>query len=133
MIPMSVREKQKSDAIGRTASEVAAERAERSEEYRDARKEYAAIRELRECNPLAAHIRERRYELGLTQQQVAEQAGTAHSFIARIEKGKHYPTLAVLKRILAVLDEEIIITVVERGEGAEAERSDIAVPELVAA
>lgn len=130
---MSAREKRKSKAVGRTASEVAAERAERSEEYRDARKEYAAIRDLRKRNPLAAHIRERRYELGLTQQQVAEQAGTAHSFIARVEKGNHYPTLAVLKRVLAVLDEEIIITVVERGEGAEAERSDIEVPELVAA
>lgn len=130
---MSARENSKANAVGRTASEVAAERAARSEEYRQARKEYGAIRELRERNPLAAHIRERRYELGLTQQQVAEQAGTAHSFIARIEKGNHYPTLAVLKRILAVLDEEIIITVVERGEGAEAERSDIAVPDLVAA
>jgi DNA-binding XRE family transcriptional regulator len=130
---MSVRENTEASPIGRSATEVAGERAERSEEYRNARKEYAAIRELRERNPLAAHIRERRYELGLTQQQVAEQAGTAHSFIARIEKGNHYPTIAVLKRILAVLDEEIIITVVERGEGAEAERSDIAVPELVAA
>ena len=35
-------------------------RAARSDEYRDARDEFAAIRELRKKNWIAAHIRERR-------------------------------------------------------------------------
>jgi hypothetical protein len=62
---------------GRLATEAAQGRARRSEEYRDARDEYAAIRALREKNWIAAHIRERRYELDLTQQEVAERAKTS--------------------------------------------------------
>ena len=61
-----------SSPAGQRASEAAKRRAGRSEEYREARDEYAAIRELRERNWIAAHIRERRYELDLTQQEVAE-------------------------------------------------------------
>ena len=92
---------------GRTAIDAARGRARRSEEYREARDEYAAIRELRQRNWIAAHIRERRYELDLTQQEVAERAGTSHSFISKLEGGDHIPTIPVLKRILAVLDEEL--------------------------
>ena len=49
---------------GTPAAEAAKRRGERSEEYREARDEYSAIRGLREKNWIAAHIRERRYELG---------------------------------------------------------------------
>jgi DNA-binding XRE family transcriptional regulator len=84
-------------------------RAARSESYRVARDEYAAIQELRRKNWIAAHIRERRYELELTQQEVADAAGTSHSFISRLESGEHLPTIPVLQRILAVLDEELLI------------------------
>ncbi len=115
---------------GRTAREGARARAGRSEHYREARDEYAAIRKLRKKNWIAAHIRERRYELDLTQQQVADAAETSHSYISRVEKGDHLPTLAVLKRILAVLDEELLLTIVERGAD-EAEQAEPApVPEL---
>src|SRR5207245_1124097 len=106
-------------------------RAERSEKYREARDEYAAIRELRQRNWIAAHIRERRYELDLTQQEVAERAGTSHSFISKLEGGEHIPTIPVLKRILAVLDEELLIGIERRGDGAESEREIAPVPELV--
>jgi ribosome-binding protein aMBF1 (putative translation factor) len=102
--------------VGTRASAAARARARRSPDYREARDEYAAIRELREKNWIAAHIRERRYELGLTQQQVAEQAGTSHSFISKLERGDHIPTIPVLQRILRVLDEELLIGIEGRGD-----------------
>jgi DNA-binding XRE family transcriptional regulator len=120
---------------GRATRDSAAARAARSQGYREARDEYAAIREVRKKNWIAAHIRERRFELELTQQDVAERADTSHSYISRVEKGDHLPTLPVLKRILAVLDEELLIAIVEREVGDEDEpECEIApVPDLAAA
>ena len=119
---MTAKEKAFSSPAGQRASEAAKGRARRSEEYREARDEYAAIRALRERNWIAAHIRERRYELDLTQQEVAERAGTSHSFISKLEGGNHIPTIPVLQRILAVLDEELLIGIQRRGADMEAER-----------
>jgi ribosome-binding protein aMBF1 (putative translation factor) len=118
---------------GTAAAEAARRRAGRGEAYREARDEYAAIRELREKNWIAAHIRERRYELNLTQQDVAEQAGTSHSFVSKLEAGDHIPTIPVLKRILAVLDEELLIGIERRLPDEEPEREVAAVPELARA
>ncbi len=122
-----------SDPRGTPAAEAARGRARRSGEYREARNEYAAIRELRERNWIAAHIRERRYELDLTQQQVAERAGTSHSFISKLEGGEHIPTIPVLKRVLAVLDEELLIGIERRVPDEEPEREVARVPDLVTA
>ena len=108
-------------------------RSRRDEAYRDARDEYAAIRELRQRNWIAAHIRERRYELGLTQKEVADGAETSHSFISKVEGGDHIPTITVLKRILAVLDEELLIGIERRVPGEEPEREIAAVPESIVA
>jgi DNA-binding XRE family transcriptional regulator len=118
---------------GRTAVEVAKDRAGRSDEYREARNEYAAIRELRKRNWIAAHIRERRYELDLTQKEVADRAGTSHSFISKVEGGGHMPTIPVLKRILAVLDEELLIGIERQVPDEEPERELAPAPELAAA
>ena len=79
---------------------------------------------------IAAHIRERRYELELTQKEVAERAGTSHSFISKVEGGDHMPTIVVLKRILAVLDEELLIGIERRGDDAELERELALVPDI---
>ena len=106
--------------------------ARESEAYREARDEYAAIRELRERNWIAAHIRERRYELDLTQREVAERAETSHSFISKVEGGGHMPTIAVLKRILAVLDEELLIGIEHQVPDEEPERELASAPELAA-
>jgi HTH-type transcriptional regulator / antitoxin HipB len=116
---------------GRRATVAARARAKRSEEYREARDEYAAIRALRKRNWIAAHIRERRDELDLTQQDVARRAGTSHSFISKLESGGHIPTIPVLKRILAVLDEELLIGIERHTSDAETEREIAPVPELV--
>lgn len=118
---------------GRVATEAARNRTRRSDEYREARSEYSAIRELRKRNWIAAHIRERRYELDLTQKEVAKRAGTSHSFISRVEGGDHMPTIPVLKRILAVLDEELLIGIERQVPDEEPERELAPAPELAAA
>ena len=124
--------KKQASAKGTPAAEVARRRARGSDAYREARDEYAEIRQLRKKNWLAAHIRERRYELDLTQKAVADQADTSHSFISKLERGEHMPTIPVLKRILAVLDEELLIGVERRGGlDEEAEREVAPVPALV--
>lgn len=119
--------------VGRPAAEAARARAERSHEYREAQEEYAAIRELREKNWVAAHIRERRYELELTQREVAERAGTSHSFISKLESGEHMPTIPVLARILAVLDEQLLIGMESVVPGEEHEREIAPAPEVLSA
>jgi DNA-binding XRE family transcriptional regulator len=112
--------------VGRSALEAAAGRADRSEAYRDARAEYARIRALREVSPIAAHLRERRFELGLTQEEVAKAAGTSHSAVSRLEKGTHIPQLPTLQRIAAVLDEELLVCF-QRTVDGEVEREFAAV------
>ena len=118
---------------GTLATKAAQRRAKRSESYREARDEYLQIRELRKKNWVAAHIRERRYELELTQRAVAKRAGTAHSYVSKLERGDHMPTIPVLKRILAVLDEDLLIGIESRGADEEVEREVATVPELTAA
>lgn len=73
--------------------------------------------------------RERRYELDLTQQEVARRARTSHSFISKIESGEHIPTIPVLKRILAVLDEQLLIGIERTTSDAGFEREIAPVPE----
>ncbi|MBV9804760.1 MAG: helix-turn-helix transcriptional regulator [Solirubrobacterales bacterium] len=94
---------------GQPAQRATASRARRSRVYRNARDEYAHIRELRRTNPIAAHLRARRFELGLTQEQVAAAADTSHTAISRLENGTHMPQLTTLRRIAAVLDEELLL------------------------
>jgi ribosome-binding protein aMBF1 (putative translation factor) len=118
---------------GKSAAEAARGRARRSQEYQAARQEYAAIRTLRGKNWIAAHIRERRYELDLTQQEVARRAGTSHSFISRIESGEHIPTIPVLKRVLAVLDEQLLIGIERMTSDDGLEREIAPVPEVLSA
>jgi DNA-binding XRE family transcriptional regulator len=113
--------------VGQTAQGAAEGRTRRSRAYRNARDEYARIRELRKINPVAAHFRERRFELGLTQELVAKAAGTSHTAISRLEKGTQMPQLATLRRIASVLDEELVICF-QRVDDGELEREFAAVP-----
>ncbi len=112
--------------VGRNAAEAAQGRTGRSESYRDARAEYGRIRALRQISPIAAHLRERRFELGLTQAEVAKAAGTSHSAVSRLEKGTHIPQLPTLQRIAAVLDEELLVCI-QRTVDGEVERELMAV------
>ncbi len=108
--------------IGKSTSEAGAFRAKRSQAYREARAEYARLEKLKEQHPIAAHLRERRLELELTQEQVAEKAGTSHSQISRLESGASLPKLETLQRIAAVLDEEIAVCFDQRENGELVER-----------
>lgn len=130
---MTATETHASSPAGARAEDATASRGRRSDDYRAARDEYAAIERLREVNWIAAHIRERRYELELTQRQVGERAGTSHSFISKLESGTHVPTIPVLTRILAVLDERLLIGIERDTPDGEPEREVAAVPELIAA
>jgi DNA-binding XRE family transcriptional regulator len=112
--------------VGQPTRQAEASRARRSRPYRNARDEYARIRELRKTNPIAAHLRERRLELGLTQEQVATAAETSHTAISRLENGTHMPQLTTLRRIAAVLDEELLLCF-QRIEDGELEREFAAV------
>jgi DNA-binding XRE family transcriptional regulator len=118
--------KRPASPIRRSAADAALDRAERSEAYRDARDEYERIRALREISPIAAHLRERRFELGLTQEEVARAAGTSHSAVSRLEKGTHIPQLPTLQRIAAVIDEELLVCF-QRTVDGEIEREFAAV------
>jgi DNA-binding XRE family transcriptional regulator len=118
--------------VGETITESIERNSRESKEYRDARAEYASIRKLRKKNWIAAHIRERRYELYLTQKDVAEKAGTSHSFISKVEGGDHIPTVPVLQRILAVLDEELLIGIQPK-EDPEGGRQIAPAPDVSAA
>lgn len=133
LLPVTTNTDKRTGPKGRPVAEAARDRARRSEEYREARDEYAAIRELRERNWIAAHIRERRFELDLTQKELAEQAETSHSYISKLERGDHMPTIPVLKRILAVLDEELLIGIERREADEEPERELAPVPEAALA
>jgi ribosome-binding protein aMBF1 (putative translation factor) len=130
---MSSPRKDDQSPVGSPAEDASTRRARRSDAYREARGEYAAICELRERNWIAAHIRERRYELDLTQREVAKRAQTSHSFISKLERGDHIPTIPVLKRILAVLDERLLIGIERQVAGDQSEREMAPVPELAAA
>ena len=114
--------------VGTPTSVASDRRAAEDPDYRAARDEYRAIRDLRERNWIAAHVRERRYELELTQQEVAERAGTSHSYISKLERGDHLPTIPVLQRILRVLGDELLIGVETIDE--ERERTVVLAPEL---
>ena len=112
--------------VGQAVQRATESRARRSQAYRNARDEYARIRELRKTNPIAAHLRERRLELGLTQEQVASAADTSHTAISRLENGTHMPQLSTIRRIAAVLDEELLLCF-QRVEDGELEREFAAV------
>jgi DNA-binding XRE family transcriptional regulator len=123
--------REKTDAIspvGTPASVASDRRAAEDPGYAAARDEYSAIRELREKNWIAAHVRERRYELELTQLEVAERAGTSHSYISKLESGDHLLTIPVLQRILRVLGDELLIGIETMDE--ERERTVVLAPEL---
>jgi len=113
---------------GRPAAEAARSRAQRSPAYRSARDDYERIRELRKVNPVAAHLRERRFELELTQEEVAKAAGTSHSAISRMESEGHLPKLDTLQRIAKVLDEELVLVFEHRDADGEVERSYASLP-----
>ena len=53
---------------------------------------------------IARFVIQRRAELGLTQEQLAERMGTSYSAISRIESGQHPSRVATLQRLAEALE-----------------------------
>lgn len=83
--------------IGKTAAAGAARRAARSAAYRAARAETARTA------AIAKLLIQRRTELGLTQEAVANRAGTSYSQISRIESGRHDVNTKTLDKVFRAL------------------------------
>ncbi len=60
-------------------------------------------------------IRERRIELGLTQQDLADYAGVSLRMIVSIENGKANPSLSAVNKIAGVLGLKLVLKLKEVG------------------
>lgn len=92
----------------------------RSPEYRDAQERLAPY------EAIARFVVQRRAELGLTQEQLAERMGTSHSAISRIESGQHRTSVATLERLADALEARLVM-------GFETSQPEAPVRELVSA
>jgi ribosome-binding protein aMBF1 (putative translation factor) len=89
--------------VGAPASEARRRRARKSAEYR------AAQERLAPYEAIARFVIQRRAELGLTQEQLAERMGTSHSAISRIESGQHPTSVTTLQRLAEALEVRFVM------------------------
>jgi transcriptional regulator with XRE-family HTH domain len=54
----------------------------------------------------AANLRRLRHDLGLSQDDLAYEAGVSRSYLSQIEKGSYYASLKIIERIAKVLQVE---------------------------
>lgn len=78
------------------------------------------IRSIRE---LAATVRGRRLELGLSQAELAQRAGVSRKWIYDFEAGKPTAELGLLMRVLEAL--ELVIDITPRLETGPAQEGDL--------
>jgi ribosome-binding protein aMBF1 (putative translation factor) len=90
--------------VGSTASEAGRLRARKNAEYRVAQERLAPY------EAIARFVIQRRAELELTQEQLAERMGTSHSAISRIESGQHRTSVATLERLADALEARLVMT-----------------------
>ena len=57
---------------------------------------------------LALNMRQKRRELGFSQEKLAEKAGTAPTYIAMIELEKKFPSVDMLERIARALEMDTV-------------------------
>ncbi|MFT7711240.1 helix-turn-helix domain-containing protein [Clavibacter tessellarius] len=65
----------------------------------------------RTTRTLAAELRHRREELGLTQAGVAEMAGVSREYVVRLESGKAGSEIGSMMRVVRALGCELSLTV----------------------
>lgn len=53
---------------------------------------------------IGTRIGDKRREKGLTQAQLAEKVQMDRTYLAKVEKGKHVPSIALMERIAVALD-----------------------------
>ncbi len=83
--------------IGSTSEAAAGRRRERTPEYQE---EEARLAQFRAIAAVVIHGRAMR---GLTQRQLAEQIGTTHTVVSRIESGRHAVNVETLLRLSGAL------------------------------
>ena len=79
-----------------------------------------AVREAYDALEPAYQIARLRIEQGLTQAELAERVGTKQPSIARLESGKHDPSLDLLTRVAAALGQRLEIRFVAPEEDRQA-------------
>ena len=89
--------------IGSTAQEASRRRASRSDEYRA---EQARLRPYRDVARLVILLRTR---AGISQEELARRVGTSKSAIARLESGRHQPTVETLRRVADAFGTTLVI------------------------
>jgi transcriptional regulator with XRE-family HTH domain len=62
-----------------------------------------------------------RIERGLTQEELAERAGTQQPSIARLESGRRDPSLRLLRRVAEALDARVEIRLIPKANTGETE------------
>ncbi|MFJ6195655.1 helix-turn-helix domain-containing protein [Micromonospora sp. NPDC092111] len=62
---------------------------------------------------IATTLRRERESRRITQQQLADRAGTSQSAVARFERGGRVPAIPLLERLFAALDLQLAVTVEE--------------------
>jgi transcriptional regulator with XRE-family HTH domain len=67
---------------------------------------------------IAEQVSERRRQLGLSQQQLAELTGTTQSAIARLESGGRPPRIDTLLRITNALDCDLEVRLLPRNQAS---------------
>ena len=77
--------------------------------------EYRAAYE--SLRPIYQLIR-RRIDQGLTQAELAERVGTTQSSIARLESGKHKPSLQMLEKVAEALGCKVVMQIVNQDQAA---------------
>lgn len=110
--------------IGKTVSEAAAGRAARSRVYRQERDRTRAWQQV------AKLVIHRRTILQITQQELADRAGTSYSAISRLEGGRHATHLNTLRRVFDALGADLLIGYevhVKRASDKERQRELVAV------
>jgi HTH-type transcriptional regulator/antitoxin HipB len=73
---------------------------------------YPPARQLRDLGLLVAR---RRIALGLTQQTLAERAGTSHSAICRLERARREPSIDLLQRVAPALGWRLVMGFADPG------------------
>jgi ribosome-binding protein aMBF1 (putative translation factor) len=89
--------------VGSTARAASDRRAVRSVEYRAERERLGPYREV------ARQVILLRTRSGISQEELARRVGTSKSAIARLESGRHQPTVETLRRVAAAFDVRLVI------------------------
>ena len=92
-----------SSSIGQSVTQGATKRAAASRAYRQERDR------TRSWARIAKLVIQRRTVLGITQQQLADRAGTSHSAISRLEAGRQATHLDTLHRVFDALGATLLL------------------------